>query len=110
MLKRLLIITLSIAVPLAVSAACGPGQVCIATGVNSSVPSVLAGLVNVLFGWATLVAVALFMLGSILMVGSGGEEKFLSSGKAIMKASMIGFAIVLSSWLILSTVIYFIIS
>lgn len=108
-----MIIAFLMLMPIAVSAACvgsGGDQVCINTGVDSNIPSILQGLVNVLFGWAALVATALFMVGSILMVGSGGEEKFLASGKAIMKSSMIGFAIVLSSWLILSTVIYFIIS
>ncbi len=118
MQKRLMIAALFLLIPLAVyaqPAGCigsGPGatQVCVGTGVSSTIPSILQGFVNVLFGWAALVATALFMLGSILMVGSGGEEKYLSAGKAIMKSSMIGFAIVLSSWLILSTVIYFIVS
>lgn len=119
MQKRLMIAALFLLIPLVVFAAppagcigdrAGGSQVCIGTGVSSTIPSILQGFVNVLFGWAALVATALFMLGSILMVGSGGEEKYLSAGKAIMKSSMIGFAIVLSSWLILSTVIYFIVS
>ncbi len=120
MQKRLMIVALLLLIPLVVFAAPSPPgcigdgaggtQVCVGTGVSSTIPSILQGFVNVLFGWAALVATALFMLGSILMVGSGGEEKYLSAGKAIMKSSMIGFAIVLSSWLILSTVIYFIVS
>ncbi len=88
----------------------GGMKTCIDTGVHSTVPQIMQGFVNVLLGWSALVAMTLFMLGAILMVGSGGEEKFLTSGKAIMKASMMGFAVIMSSWLILSTVIYFIVS
>ncbi|MSR67626.1 hypothetical protein EXS65_02265 [Candidatus Peribacteria bacterium] len=78
------------------------------TGVDSSVPTILQGIVNVLLSWSGLAATGLFLLGSILMVGSGGEEAFLSAGKKIMKAALIGFALILASWLLLSTVIYFI--
>jgi drug/metabolite transporter (DMT)-like permease len=61
-----------------------------------------------LLRWSVLVATALFLLGCILMVGSGGDDATLSNGKKIMKASLIGLAIVLASWLILSTAVYFI--
>lgn len=84
-------------------------KTCIDTGVHSTVPKIMEGFVNVLLGWSALVATTLFMLGAILMVGSGGEEKYLTSGKAIMKASMMGFAVIMSSWLILSTAITFLV-
>jgi hypothetical protein len=80
----------------------------ISTGVTSSVPSVLNGIVDLLLMWSSLVATALFLLGSLLMVGSGGNDATLSNGKKIMKASLIGLAIILSSWLILSTAVSFI--
>lgn len=78
------------------------------TGVHTDVPSILQGLVNVLLAWSGLVATGLFLLGCILMVGSGGDESTLAAGKKIMKASLIGLAIILSSWMLLSTVVYFI--
>lgn len=83
-------------------------QVTIATGVSSTVPTVLNGIVNLLLLWSGLVATGLFLLGAFLMVGSGGNDAYLSAGKKIMKASLIGLALILSSWMILSTVVFFI--
>ncbi len=80
----------------------------ISTGVTSTIPSIFGGIVNLLLLWSGVVATALFLLGAILMVGSGGNDATLSNGKKIMKASLIGLAIILGSWLILSTTIYFI--
>ena|GEM_PF-1450948 len=80
----------------------------ISTGVTSTVPTIFNGIVDILLAWSSLVATTLFLLGSILMVGSGGNDATLSNGKKIMKASLIGLAIILSSWMILSTVVSFI--
>ncbi len=82
-------------------------QLPINTGVHSDVPTIVAGIINVILAWSGLVATALFLLGAILMVGSGGTETYLAAGKKIMKASLIGLAIILSSWLILSTTVFF---
>ncbi len=82
--------------------------VVISTGVSSTIPQIIQGIVNILLAWSSFVATALFLLGAILMVGSGGNDATLSAGKKIMKASLIGLAIVLSSWLILSTAVFFI--
>lgn len=78
------------------------------TGVTSTVPSIFAGIVNTLLLWSGSVTTALFLLGALLMVGSGGNDATLSNGKKIMQASLIGLAIILSSWLILSTAVAFI--
>ncbi len=83
-------------------------QLTIDTGVHSDVPTILQGLIDTLLAWSGLTATALFLIGCIIMVGSGGNEASLSLGKKIMKESLIGLAILLSSWLILSTVISFI--
>lgn len=80
----------------------------IQTGVNSSIPVLLAGIVNILFAWSGAIATGLFLLGCMMVIISGGSDQLLSSGKRIMKASLIGFVLVLSSWMLLSTVIYFI--
>ena len=61
-----------------------------------------------MFEWSGLIATALFLLGAFLMVGSGGDEAYLAAGKKIMKASLIGIAFILSAWMMLSTVVYFI--
>ncbi len=77
------------------------------TGVHSDIPHIVAGIINVMLLWSGLVATALFLLGAVMMVGSGGTETYLAAGKKIMKASLIGLAIILSSWLILSTTVFF---
>lgn len=78
------------------------------TGVSSSVPTIVNGFINVLLSWSTLVATALFLLGSFVMVASGGEETLLANGKKICKASLIGLAIIVGSWMLMSTVVSFI--
>lgn len=78
------------------------------TGVTSTIPSIFNGFVDLLLTWSIFVASALFLLGCIMMVGSGGSDAILSNGKKIMKASLIGLAIILCSWLILSTAVFFI--
>lgn len=83
-------------------------QLVVDTGVHSSVEWIMAGIVNVLLFWSGFVALALFLIGAILMVSSGGHDASVAAGKKIMKAAVIGLAFVLASWLILSTVIAFI--
>jgi hypothetical protein len=83
-------------------------QVFISTGVHTSIPRILGGLVHIGVLWSGLITTALFLIGASMMVGSGGSDALLSNGKKIMTASLIGLAIILSSWLILSTVVYFI--
>lgn len=85
-----------------------PRQISINTGVHSDVPRIMGGIVNVLLEWSSLVATALFLLGCLFLVGSGGNEQYSSAGKKIMKASLIGLAIILASWLIISTMVFFI--
>jgi hypothetical protein len=68
----------------------------------------MGNVVNVLLYWSSFVALTLFIVGGVMMIGSGGSDALLSSGRKIMKGSLIGFAIVLASWMILSTVLYFI--
>ncbi len=68
----------------------------------------MAGFVNAILNWSGVIATGLFLLGAILMIGSAGNDQYLSAGKRIMKSAIIGFALVLASWMILSTVVYFI--
>ena len=110
MLKRLPTVAVLWLLPVIAFAVCPGGSDCVIvdTGVDSDVPTILQGFVNVLLQWSALTALGLFLLGAVIMVGSGGEEAYLSAGKKIMKAALIGFVIVLASWLTLSTVIWFI--
>jgi hypothetical protein len=89
-----------------------PGApIVINTGVSTSVPQIFAGLINVLLMWSTLVATALLLVGAVMMVGSAGTDEgafSVSNGKKIVKAAIIGLAIILGSWMILSTAVYFI--
>jgi hypothetical protein len=84
--------------------------VVIDTGVHTTIPQLISGIINVLLQWSGLVATGLFLLGATLMVASGGEDSRLTAGKKIMKASIIGLAFILASWLILSTVVSFVAS
>lgn len=83
-------------------------KVIIRTGVTSTVAQVLAGLVNVQLAGAGIIATGLFLIGAMIMIGSTGNDQFVTAGKRLMKASVIGLVIVLSSWMILSTLVYFI--
>ena len=83
-------------------------SVLIDTGVNTTIPQIMQGLVNLFLMWSFFIATAIFLMGAALMVGSGGKDEFVSNGKKLMKASLIGLAIVLASWMILSSVVAFI--
>ena len=84
------------------------GQVIVDTGVVTSIPRIMDGALSLMLLWSSMVATAIFLAGATLMVGSGGNDEYLSAGKKLMKAAVIGYAIILSSWLILSTTVYFI--
>lgn len=82
--------------------------VTIDTGVHTTIPGVMEGIVNILLEWSGFTATGLFLIGAILMAGSGGNDQYLSAGKRLMEAAIIGFVIVLAAWMIVSTVITFI--
>lgn len=107
-MHRLLVRALSCTLLALPPSAVGAEPLTVSTGVDSTVGSIFHGIVNALLSWSSLVALALFLLGAVLMVGSGGHDTTLSAGKKIMKAAVIGLALILASWLILSTVVYFI--
>lgn len=78
------------------------------TGIHTTIPGVMEGIVNILLEWSGFTATGLFLIGAILMAGSGGNDQYLSAGKRLMEAAIIGFVIVLSAWMVVSTVITFI--
>jgi hypothetical protein len=83
-------------------------QITISTGVTTSISQVLEGVVNVVLAVSGVIATGLFLVGAMIMVGSTGNDQFVTAGKRLMKASVIGLVIVLSSWMILSTLVFFI--
>ena len=83
-------------------------QLTINTGVHSTVPQIIQGIVNILLLWSGLVTTAVFLGGAIWMVGSGGNEARVTTGKKVMKGALFGLFFILSSWLILSTAVFFI--
>lgn len=102
---RPLTIALGISAFVATAAA---APVVIDTGVQTTIPQAIQGFVDVLLKWSSFVVTGLFLLGAILMVGSGGNDAYLSAGKKIMQSCLIGYAIILASWLVISTVVFFI--
>lgn len=75
------------------------------TGITTTVSGVVRGIVNIILLLSGVIATGLFLLGAMIMVGSTGNDQYVTIGKRLMKASLIGFSIVLSSWMMVSTVI-----
>lgn len=82
-------------------------KVYVNTGVQTTIPNIINGLVNVLFYLSTVVTLAIFLLGGFYMVASGGNEQVLGNGKKLMRYSLIGFSIIIGAWMILSTFVNF---
>jgi hypothetical protein len=69
----------------------------------------LAGnLMNYLASTITIVSSVVFIIGAFMMVASRGKDDQVSTGKAMMTGSLIGMCVVLGSYGIYRTVLYFI--
>ena len=77
------------------------------TGVNISYEDAMNNLVSYLAVSIGTVTTVLFLVGATYMLASGGVADRLDKGKKLMKESLIGMAIVLGSYTILRTVLYF---
>lgn len=106
-LRKLLLFIALILLPQIMLAYTPGDPIAVRTGVVTTIPRIVGGIVNVLLFWGGGVTTTLFLIGAFMMVGSGGGP-FLEKGKNTMKAALIGYAIILSSWLILSTAVFFI--
>ncbi len=84
------------------------GIVQVDTGVKATLPGILNSFVDILLMWALPVATAAFLFGAFTMVASGGGEGGYANGKKIMVSALIGLAIVLAAYMIVSTAISFI--
>nr|HPN96907.1 hypothetical protein [Candidatus Moranbacteria bacterium] len=73
----------------------------------------IIGIQN-LVNWGTGILVTLAILGiviaGIIYIISTGNEKMMSSAKSALRASLVGFAVFLAAWLIVNSVIYWILS
>ena len=76
-------------------------------GVASDIEGILNGFVDVLYEWALPVATAAFLFGAFVMAASGGEEAGIGNGKKIMKGALIGLAITMGAYMIVSTAVSF---
>jgi len=80
---------------------CWPGIACI----NNV--TLLGNLINAFFVSATAVCVAIFILGAAFMVFSAGNDTPLQKGKGMMTGSLIGLTIIVGSYAIFRTVVFF---
>ncbi len=84
----------------------------LSTPINESAPCTVCHLVvgsQGLIAWGlkvmTFIAVAVIVAMAILYIVSAGNEGLMSTAKSGITASLIGFAVMLGAWLIVSTVI-----
>ena len=80
--------------------------------VNTGVRMTLAAAINkvLVFAVASIVSIStvLFLVGATYLVLGGMKENNVQTGKKLMIGSLIGMGVVLGSYTILRTVIYFI--
>ena len=80
---------------------CWPGVACMDSA------AVLGNIISALFVSAVFVCVAIFILGAGFMVFSAGNDTPLQKGKGMMTGSLIGLAIIVGSYAIFRTVVFF---
>ena len=75
-------------------------------GTSLSFDQVVSNASNFLFYAIEFLAVALFVVGAMLMTLSRGKDDMVQKGKSLMIESMVGLAIVLAAHAILGMVLY----
>ena len=63
-------------------------------------------LTNSLFAASAMICVAIFLVGTLFMVFSAGNDTPLQKGKGMMTGSLIGLAITVSAYAIWRTVVF----
>jgi len=108
MRRSLLIIASGLLLPLLAYAqqdifmgVCWPGVAC----VNNL--TVAGNIINALFVSSTAVALMIFLVGAAFMVFSAGNDTPLQKGKGMMTGSLIGLVVIVSSYAIFRTVVFF---
>lgn len=80
---------------------CWPGIACVDN------VTLTGNLINALFVSSTAVCVAIFILGAAFMVFSAGNDTPLQKGKGMMTGSLIGLTVIVGSYAIFRTVVFF---
>ena len=78
------------------------------TGEPCTYSTFIKGVDNILrflIGFATVVAVIMFVYAGYLLISSGGDRAKAEQAKAIFKNVTIGFVIVITAWLIVFTIV-----
>jgi len=65
----------------------------------------VVGIINILLSWAWLVSMVFIVWGGWTMVNSGGNEETITAGKTIFSQAIIGFFLILISYLLINAVI-----
>jgi hypothetical protein len=78
-----------------------PGQAPGFLGGNTTIGSILRAITRFLLGFAGVVAILFIIYGGFRYITAGGNEDAAESGKHILTNAIIGFAIILLSWVIL---------
>lgn len=77
------------------------------TGIRISFATAIENLVSFLAGTIVVMSVMFFLIGAVFLIAShGSNTDFLEKGKKSMRNSLIGLAIVLSSYAILRTAFF----
>jgi Type IV secretion system pilin len=110
-LTFLSIVSFGLSIPSSVDAGLIP------CGLNSGTPSEMAPCTvchlvlmgDTIMDWMmrvmTIIGIAIIFAMGVLYIVSAGNDKMMSTAKGGIKAALIGFAIILSAWLIVSTTI-----
>ena len=64
----------------------------------------LDNIVKFLAGIAPILAVLFIIGGAFIIITAGGSPERLSSGKKMIQAAVVGLAVVIGAWVIISTV------
>ncbi len=81
--------------------------VILGTGVRISFVQLMGNLISFLAVSAVGVCTLLFLVGAAQITVSHGDQTKVDNGKKLMISSLIGLAIVLSAYAIVTTVLYF---
>ncbi len=87
---------------------CNPiRHITVATGVRMSFITALEKVLTFAVVSIEFIAAVLFLVGALYLVSAGGNAERAGKAKKLMAGSLIGMGIVLGSYTILRTVVYF---
>ena len=81
--------------------------VILGTGIRISFVQLVSNLISFLAVSVLSVCTVLFLIGAVQVTVSHGDQTKIDNGKKLMISSLVGLALVLSSYAIVRTVLYF---